>query len=257
MCLLIIAHLDDARYDLAVAANRDEMYVRPAQAAHFWEDAPAVLAGRDLEAGGTWMGVTRAGRFAALTNYREPGPRKIDAPSRGSLVGDFLRGADEPDRFLATLEEQGPAFNGFAMVFGRVGSLWFYTNRNHTAGPLPPGLHGLSNGPLDAPWPKVDRTKATARNALANRDTDPSAALFAALADRTVPPDAELPDTGVGLDLERLLAPAFVVTPVHGTRCSTVLLVDKEGRVTFEERSFRPGGLPGEVHRETFFIEPA
>ncbi len=256
MCLLVIAHLADVRYDLAVAANRDEMYARPAEAAHFWPDAPGVLAGRDLEAGGTWMGITRAGRFAALTNYRDPGPRRADAPSRGGLVGSFLRGADEPEGFLEHLEREGPAFNGFAMVFGRVGALWFYSNRTHAQGPLASGIHGLSNGPLDGPWPKVERTRAAVKTALA-APGDPSAALFTALSDRTVPPDADLPDTGVGLELERLLAPAFVVTPVHGTRCSTVLLVEKTGRVTFEEHSFRPGGLPGEVHRETFFIEPA
>lgn len=256
MCLLVIAHLVEGHYDLAVAANRDEMYARPAEAAHFWPDAPEVLAGRDLEAGGTWMGITRTGRFAALTNYREPGPRDTDAPSRGNLVADFLRGAVGPEKFLGRLQREGKAFNGFAMVFGRVGDLWFYSNRNHAEGPLARGLHGLSNGPLDAPWPKVERTRAAVKTALA-APGDPTEALFEALSDRTVPPDADLPDTGVGLELERLLAPAFVVTPVHGTRCSTVLLVDKQGRVSFEERSFRPGGLPGEVHRETFFIEPA
>ncbi len=251
MCLLVVSHLDDERYDLAVAANRDEMYARPAEPVHFWEDAPGVLAGRDLEAGGTWMGITRTGRFAALTNYREPGPRKADAPSRGSLVGDFLRAEEEPEHFLEILEANGPAFNGFAMVFGRVGVLWFYSNRSRAGGVLPPGLHGLSNGPLDAPWPKIERTRTAVETALAVPD-DPSAALFEALSDATVPPDADLPDTGVGIELERLLAPAFVVTPVHGTRCSTVLLVDKQGRVCFEECSFRPGGLPGEVHREEF-----
>jgi uncharacterized protein with NRDE domain len=239
VCLLLVAIRHDPRFPLVVAANRDEFYDRPAAPASFWTDSPGLLAGRDLNEGGTWLGITRTGRFAALTNVREPG-RKLDhAPSRGSLVKAFLEGTESADAFGSQLRERGNRYNGFAMLFGSPDGLHHFSNRGDgVTRSLPAGIHGLSNGPLDAPWPKVAFGTETLGQVLAGNEEHPEESLFGLLADQTVPADEDLPQTGVGLDWERLLAPVFVVTPVHGTRCSTVLLVDRRGRVRFEERTF-------------------
>ena len=249
MCLLLVAIDEDPRFPFVVAANRDEHYDRPTAPACFWRHSAGLLAGRDLRDGGTWLGITRSGRFAALTNVREP-IRKLDgAPSRGSLVRSYLEGAEAPDQFCDRLGDRGGAFKGFALLFGSPGDLHHVSNRGEaSSSALPSGIHGLSNGPLNAPWPKVTRGKAGLIRILAEGRPRPEKALFDLLEDRTVPPDADLPDTGVGLTLERLLSPLFVITPVHGTRCSTVILVDRAGRVRFEERTFdRTGRRTGRV----------
>jgi uncharacterized protein with NRDE domain len=258
VCILLVAIRHDPRFPLVVAANRDEYYDRPAAPASLWQDSPGLLAGRDLSEGGTWLGVTRSGRFAALTNVREPGRRLNNAPSRGSLVRAFLEGTETPDEFGSRLSDRGSQFNGFALLFGSPEGLHHFSNRGDgMAHPLPAGIHGLSNGPLNAPWPKVARGTAALREILANTRAHPDKALFDLLADRTLPADDDLPSTGVGLEWERLLAPLFVVTPVHGTRCSTVILVDRTGRVRFEERSFdRRGSQIGRVSFDFTLNQP-
>lgn len=247
MCTLLLAWQVDPRRPLVVAANRDEFYARPAERASFWSDAPQILAGRDLQAGGTWLGVTRAGRFAALTNVREPGlPAPPHAPSRGRLVADFLRGDEPPEDYLERLQ---PAdYAGFNLVVGDRSSLWYLSNRAGPARRLGPGVYGVANAALDSPWPKVTHGRARLAALMAGGEPD-TRALLEMLADPTPAVDAELPDTGVGLAMERLLSPLFIASPVYGTCCSTALAVHQDGAVEFCERTqnpLAPAG-PGEV----------
>ena len=247
MCTLLLAWQVDPARPLVVAANRDEFYARPAARAAFWPDAPQVLAGRDLQGGGTWLGVTPAGRFAALTNVREPGARTPpQAPSRGQLVADFLRGEGSPEAYLASLR---PAdYAGFNLVVGDRGSLWYLSNRAGPARPLGPGVYGVSNAALDSPWPEVTRGRGRLAALLADR-VQGTEALLELLADPTPAADAELPDTGVGLALERMLSPLFIAGPVYGTCCSTALELRDDGTMTFRERTQNPlvPEGPGEV----------
>lgn len=241
MCLILLAHDAHPRHRLVVAANRDEFYERPAAPAGWWEDAPEVLAGRDLRGGGTWLGVTRAGRFAAVTNFRETVPPAPDAPSRGHLVGGFLRGRSAPDAYLRALAGRADGYAGFNLLVGEGDELRYFGNRGGAERRLAPGVYGLSNALLDTPWPKVERGRAGLAAALAgDGDVDPEA-LFRVLWDAEPAPDARLPDTGVGLERERMLSSPFIRGPEYGTRASTVLLVGRDGRVRFVERTVTPG----------------
>ncbi len=238
MCILLLALRQRRPYRLILAANREEHYARPAQAAAFWEDAPEVLAGRDLSAGGTWMGITRSGRFAAVTNYRDTPSKRAGRPSRGHLVSAFLTGEETPATYLAGVARSAQRYNGFSLIVGKDEDWAYYSNREGRVQPLPSGLYGLSNHLLDTPWPKVTRGKQALAALLASEETLDPQALFAVLADRTVAADAELPDTGFGLERERGLSAQFVTMDDYGTRCSTVVLVDHDGNVDFIERSF-------------------
>lgn len=248
MCLLVLVHgVAAAGARLVVAANRDEYHARPAAPAAFWPGSPDVLAGRDLEAGGTWLGVTRSGRFAALTNIRDPRAHRPGRASRGGLVAGFLLGQEPADAYAKSVLAAAAGYNGFNLVVGdEAGALWYVENRTPAARALPPGVHGLSNHLLDTPWPKVTRTK-TAIAAVLGPDVV-AEELLAPLADRTRPPDAELPDTGVGLEVERLLSSPFIVSPAYGTRCSTALVVGSRGTLLVE-RSFDPEGRESGVAR--------
>ena len=254
MCLILLAWKTREDYPLIVAANRDEFYQRPTAPADFWEEAPEILAGRDLQAGGTWFGIDRQGRLAALTNYRDPALHRTGAPSRGELVSDYLRGRQEPKAYLDAVESRAGLYNGFSLVLGNLSSLCFFSNRDARF-PLEPGLHGMSNRLLDTPWPKVERGKRALAALLAAGDEPAPEALLALLADRLRPPDDELPDTGVGLEWERVLSPIFIESPLYGTRSSTVLIVDSEGRVTLVERVFGGGDDPWMTARFTFRVE--
>lgn len=235
MCLIVIAWKARDDLPLVVAANRDEWRERPAQPAHWWDDAPGILAGRDLKAGGTWMGVTRSGRFAAITNFRDPAERRSTAPSRGALVTEYLLSGDAPERFLASIAARAGAYNGFNLIAGDGASLWYFGSREGTMRPIEPGVHGLSNHLLDEPWPKVRRGREVMQAALA--DADPAPRLFGMLSDANPAPDAELPDTGVGIAWERRLATALITGEEYGTRCSTVVTLAASGAVDFEERT--------------------
>ncbi len=250
MCLILLAIDAHPAYRLILAANRDEYFSRPTAAADFWDDAPNLLAGRDLKGGGTWLGITRTGRIAAITNYRDPRREKQDAPSRGHLVSGFLTGAMSAEEYLEFLRREASAYNGFSLIFGEPGRLSFFSNRG--AGPLSlePGIHGLSNHLLDTPWPKVFRGREALARVVAKGETIQPEELFAILADRTIAPDELLPDTGVGIELERLLSPLFTSTPLYGTRSSTVILINREGRVTFSEKTYN--GRPEETKSATF-----
>ena len=246
MCLVVFAWKARPGLTLAVAANRDEYHRRPTARAAFWPGAPDVLAGRDLEAGGTWMGVTRAGRFAFLTNHRDPPAHRDGAPSRGALVAEFLKGEAPPGDFLRKKESEAALFNGFHLVVGDLSGLWYLTNTAGGSGSLPrrlaPGIHGLSNGPLDDPWPKTTRSKSRLEGLLGGATPPDPAPLLDLLADRERAGDADLPSTGVPLEWERLLSAPFVESESYGTRSSTALLVTLEG-VRFVERTFETGTL--------------
>ena len=256
MCLILFAHRAHADYPLVVAANRDEMYERPTAAAGFWDDAPELLAGRDLREGGTWMGITRGGRFAAVTNYREMPLVRDGKRSRGHLVAGFLRGAASPGEYVRALAVEGDAYNGFNLLAGDGSSLAYVSNRGGGPSLLAAGIYGLSNALLDDPWPKVVRGKAAVAGALAGPADALEPALFAALADRGIAPDGVLPDTGVGLERERALSASFIATPEYGTRCSTVLIVRRDGTATFTERRVVPGEHRVEESRFTLAVPP-
>jgi uncharacterized protein with NRDE domain len=250
MCLILVAWRVHPGYPLVVAANRDEFFARPTAPAAFWKDAPQVLAGRDLEAGGTWMGITRDGRFAALTNFRDPAQTRSDAPSRGKLVADFLLGNDAPRAYLDRIADHGRRCNGYNLLVGDGESLWWASNMGGEPRKLEPGVYGVSNHLLDTPWPKVGAGK-TALAAAIDRLPDDEA-LFQLLQDDGVHPDEALPQTGVPLDWERLLSSAFVKSPGYGTRSSTVLCAGRDGWTGFDEQTWLPGAQRGERLRHRF-----
>lgn len=241
MCTLLVAYRAHPRYRLILATNRDEYYQRPTAPAHFWEEAQQIFAGRDLVHGGTWLGVTSTGRIAALTNYRDPSdPHRHGPSSRGRLVSAFLEEEAGAEEYLDRLRKGGVPYGGYNLLVGNSERLFCYSNKSDQSIPIEPGIHGLSNHLLDTPWPKVRRGKEGLARILA-RERFSTEELFALLADDTPAPDQELPDTGVGLELERLLSPIFIKSAQYGTRCSSVLLVDREGAATFIERSFEGG----------------
>ena len=253
MCLIGIAFHAHPRVPLLIAANRDELHSRPAAAATFWQDAPEVLAGRDLVGGGTWLGVTRGGRFAALTNYRAPEYMKASGgPSRGLLVRDFLTGDGDAAAFGARLHAERDRYPGFNLVFGTADALWVYSSHVDALAPVTPGVHGLSNQLLDTPWPKVRRITAAIERAIDGESVD-IGSLHEALGDRWPASDEELPDTGVGMALERLLSPPFIEGESYGTRASTVVTIDGAGQIVFDEARFAAGGdfIDGTRHRVT------
>jgi uncharacterized protein with NRDE domain len=239
MCLILFAYRVHPGYQLVMAGNRDEFYERPTEPVAFWNDAPDVLAGRDLQAGGAWLGVTRTGRFAAITNYRDPKSVRADTPSRGDLVSNYLKSQDTPQEYLEQLAPYEDNYNGFNLLVGDTQGLFYYSNY-HRAGPkqLVPGYYGLSNHLLDSPWPKVERGKHKLQSLL-NEDGQPQTEdLFTMLEDRTQAADEDLPNTGVSLEWERLLSPLFIESPHYGTRSSTVLQVDANYHVEITEKTW-------------------
>jgi uncharacterized protein with NRDE domain len=250
MCLILIALDSHPDYSLIVAANRDEFYDRPSAVAGFWSGSPEVLGGRDLKAGGTWLGIDRSGRFAAVTNYRQ-GEREAVAPrSRGHLVSDYLTIATDAPAHLDRVERDASLYNGFNLIVGDAGQLFYYSNREGSRRRLGPGVYGLSNHLLDTPWPKVTSGK-TALSGLLGGGSELIPNLLALLSDQRQGSDDSLPQTGVSLAWERLLSAAFITSPSYGTRSSTVLLVGRDSRVVLVERSFGPNGVrAGEVRHE-------
>ena len=242
MCLILVAWQVRPDYPLIVAANRDEFFARPTRAARFWPDAPDVFAGRDLEAGGSWLGISRSGRFAALTNYRQGGKPDGDAPSRGALVTNFLVGEADASDYGAALTSRAELYRGFNLLVSDGRQLAYCSNRGAGSFCLAPGIYGLSNHLLDTPWPKLSAAKSAFSAALGGLPADEP--FFELLADREIVADPNLPDTGVGREWERILSAVFVASPHYGTRASTLLTVHRSGGVRFIERSFGPAGAP-------------
>lgn len=244
MCLAVLALHHLSGIPVLIAANRDEFHDRPAQAAAAWPDAPHIYGGRDLRAGGTWMGATEQGRYAIVTNFRDPGHLLADAPSRGALVEDYLRGDASPGDYLTTVHARAAQYNGFNLIVGDMGNAWYLSNRDGGPRRLLPGIYALSNHLLDTPWPKLTRTKAGFERILQTGPQPDLAALYANLADRTPADEADLPATGLPLARERLLSSPFIVSPTYGTRASTVLALHADGRGEYHERRYTPLGTP-------------
>lgn len=233
MCLVFLVWHLHPQYPVVVAANRDEFHARPAARAGWWPDHPQILAGRDLQAGGTWLGLTRSGRFAALTNYRDARQRRGDVPSRGALVADMLLAGTSVEEGLAYLRDVGDGYQAFNLLFSDGERLGIFESSRKVGRELGPGIYGLSNHLLDTPWPKVQDGKTRLQAAL-SATTDPEP-LLALLRDDRPASDERLPTTGVSLQWERLLSSAFVRASDYGTRCSTIIRIEQTGRAYFDE----------------------
>lgn len=254
MCLLVLARNSHPDYPLVVVANRDEFHRRPSQQAHWWQDCPSVLAGRDLDAGGTWMGVSADGRWAAVTNYRE-GNKDKALRSRGELPANYLQGSVSPAAYAASLADVACQYGGFNLLVGDMDQVCYVSNRKPGVASLGSSIYTLSNHVLDTPWPKAELARLKLTQAL-RTPTLEIENLFAVLADSQPFGDHELPVTGVGLELERTLSPPFIVGEEYGTRGTTVLMVDKQGRLIYAEQGFLPGGVKGELMLQEFTIKP-
>jgi uncharacterized protein with NRDE domain len=252
MCLIVFAWKAHPNFPLVVAANRDEFHARPTAAAGFWDDQPGILAGRDLKSMGTWLGVTRSGRFAAVTNYRDAPCAPRDPISRGLLASRYLESTSAPGAFARSVAADRAAYRGFNLLAGDRQEMWWLSNRGGEALKLEPGLHGLSNHLLDTPWPKVTQGKARLLVALARAPAvEP---LLTLLSDTAEAAEADLPDTGIGVQRERLLSAARIVSPSYGTRSSSALVVGADGRVRFAERAYGSDGAELDTRRYEFVL---
>jgi len=249
MCLLAFAWRVHPDFPLVLVGNRDEFHNRPAEPAHWWSAPEEILAGKDLQAGGSWLGLSRRGRFAVVTNYREPGVPASGRRSRGDLVVDFVSSSVTAEEWMDELAENRDEYGGFNLVIGDGNQLHYLTNRSEGQRFLTPGIYGLSNHILDSPWPKVTLARERLRDLL--EDTRLSIeSLFSIIEDRTRPHDDDLPKTGVPLEWERLLSSAFVVDRRYGTRASTVVVVGAVGEIALAERRF---GVDGACTGESRF----
>ena len=239
MCLIFVAIKSHPKYKLVIAANRDEFYGRKTAPAAFWNDHPQILGGRDLEAMGTWLGMTKSGRICMVTNFRDLRNLKAKAPSRGKLVTDFLLDKTSGEAYLKKVELHAKDYNGFSLIAGTVDSLYYLSNYRDGLIHLNSGLFGLSNHLLETPWPKVEKGKQEIQELLKRQQLNKED-LFQVLSDESIFPDESLPDTGVGLERERFLSSAFIRSPGYGTRSSTVILVDYHNNAAFHERVFDP-----------------
>jgi uncharacterized protein with NRDE domain len=244
MCLLVLAWNAHPRYRLVIAANRDEYHDRPAAALGRWPAPDDILAGRDLRAGGSWLGLDRRRRFGVVTNFRDLVRAPPDAPSRGGLIPRYLAGATDPGDYLETLAREAAGYGGFNLLLADAESLWYASNRGAPfARALSPGIHGLSNERLDTPWPKLLRVRRGFEEWLRGARSAEGGELFALLADRRPAADGEvLPSTGLSPDWERTLSSPFVLHETYGTRCSTIVAIEPAGGCYLAERRFDPGG---------------
>ena len=249
MCLILFAWQQHADYPLIAIANRDEYYARPSQDAHWWEDAD-IFAGRDLEAGGTWLGVNRRGHFAAVTNVREPGGMQSGSRTRGELTHDFLKRNDDAEIYLQQLAEHDQDYAGFNLLLGDSTGMWFYSNRERQIRRIEAGVYGVSNGSFDEPWPKLKSGRAELSAMLDG--TIQHDRLLEILTDHRTAEDHELPDTGVALDVERLLSSRFIRSTGYGTRACTVVTFDRDQCIEFSEQNFIDAEHVGALRQESF-----
>ena len=253
MCLITFALNPTPKLRLLVVANRDEFHARPSAPLAVWAEWPDLIAGRDIEAQGTWLGLSTRGRLAAVTNVRLAGPMHTGLRSRGALALDFLAGSATPTAHLAALQPQFAAYGPCNLLLADATQACYASNQPGVPmQPLQNGIYGLSNAALDTPWPKTTRLKAAVNEWVATGDSNDLTPLFVALADDHAPPDAALPDTGVGLARERFVAPAFIRGREYGTRCSTVVRVDAVGEGLIVERRFGPDGVAAGETRMAF-----
>jgi len=237
MCLIVFAYRSHPKYKFIFAANRDEFYDRPTEQADFWKDHPELLAGKDLQAGGTWMGITKGGRFAAVTNYRDLKNIKETAPSRGMLTLDFLNNDISAENYYEKIKPVLQDYNGFNLILGSVDELFYFSTHTNGFKKLEPGIYGLSNATLNTEWYKVKKSKGVLSTLLKHDKVHPWE-LLSLLNDTRKAKDDELPDTGVGMEWEKVLSSIFIQSPKYGTRCSTAVVVNIENKVRFAEKTF-------------------
>jgi uncharacterized protein with NRDE domain len=255
MCLIALNWQPHAPVPLIIAANRDEFYARPTQALHCWADK-AIVAGKDLQAGGTWLGVSASGRVAALTNYRDISQNRPEAQSRGDITTAFLSGTATAGQYLGELAARAHAYNPFNLLVYDGTSLTGFESRHRRAFDLPEGINAVSNADFNTPWPKLSRLREGFAKVMGQHVVDGESwvrpqgtnALFALLSERRTATDKALPQTGIPLNRERALSAEFIHTPDYGTRASTVLVVNR-GHASVVERSFDANGFAGEVHQ--------
>lgn len=252
MCTLVFAYKMHPEYDFIYIGNRDEFKTRPSVGAHYWEDDKRVVAGMDLEKGGTWAGMTTTGRMAFITNFREPHLKKDGQHSRGFLTRNFLTSEMTPVAYLNSIKSERNAYDPYNLIVGTLDELCYYSNMNNRILKLGPGIHGLSNAFLNSPWYKVVKAKERLSE-LIYKDFIIEE-LFSILDDKEIPPDSLLPDTGVPIDLERTLSTIHIDTPSYGTMYKTAILIRKDGHVTFYERELKSTGLFGPIHKVAEFM---
>lgn len=238
MCLNIFSYKSHPEYKLIIAVNRDEFYARKTEAAQFWNDKPFLLAGKDLEQGGTWLGITKTGKFSFITNYRDPQSFRKDAPSRGALVSTYLNGSDGPEAYLKSLGDTRH-YNGFNLVVGDLHEVCYFSNVENKIRKLENGFYGVSNAFLDTPWKKLVTGKKAVETVINNKNFSADD-LFAALHNEQKADDNELPSTGVPYEIEKLISSMFIKSETYGTVCSTIVLIDNDNRVQFFERTHNP-----------------
>jgi len=238
MCLILFSYAPDSNYRLVLAANRDEFRDRPTAPLANWDDASQIIGGRDLKSGGTWLGITYYGKWAAVTNFRDPGAVMPEAPSRGHLLSDFLFGKKTPGEYLKYITKTAHRYNGFNLIIGDTHEVMYFSNKGEGIEKIQPGLYGLSNHLLDTPWPKIQTGKNRFSRLLKHSEKIDIEEIFELLRNTDRPPDHQLPQTGVGLEWERFLSPIFISGELYGTRSSSILIVKNSGAVTFVERSY-------------------
>ncbi|MDM7860755.1 NRDE family protein [Alteromonas sp. ASW11-36] len=245
MCILFIAVNQHPKYPLIIAANRDEFHQRPTQSSRFWPECENLLAGRDVKAGGTWMGVTRNGRIAALTNIRDPKRQNDQAKSRGELTVNYLLGNSGYSDFAQQLQNTADDYNGYNLLYGDIkrGQLQVFNNHSLQLQTLKNGYYGLSNASLNTPWPKIERGKLALADYCETHKELNIEALFALLGDQTKAEDHLLPDTGVPSEWEKQLSSIFIQGEQYGTRTSTLLIVDQHSHVNWYERNFNASAI--------------
>jgi uncharacterized protein with NRDE domain len=245
MCLIALSWNKHPKYKLIVAANRDEFYNRTAQSAHFWKANPDVLAGIDLISGGTWMGVTKTGKWAAITNFRDLKSLKETAPSRGKLTTNFLFSQDNPSSYMKKIKSTSNQYNGFNLLIGDMNELFYFSNQIRDEIEVGRGVYGLSNYLLDTPWPKVEKAKMSLEEELNNSEID-YRRLFEILNNVDMYPDEQLPNTGIGIENERALSAVFIKMNGYGTRSSSVYMLTYDHEVLFAERLYTEGHTVGQ-----------
>lgn len=251
MCTIIFSWKKHEHYDLILASNRDEFYARPTKPAHFWDDEESIFAGRDLTAGGTWIGTNKNNRFAALTNYRDLDKINSNAPSRGQLTSDYILGSLSPKEYLNQIKANNKTYNPFNLLIGDGDELWYYNNIDQSIKQLKPGIYGLSNGLLDTPWPKVVNGKKVFAKVF-NENVIDIKAVFSLLENKELAPDEQLPKTGVPYEKEKSLSALYIeLDNIYGTRSSTIIL-SKKNQTTYIEKTHALIGQTEKVVKVTF-----
>lgn len=237
MCLIVFSINGHQNYQLILAGNRDEFYQRPTKPAHYWDTDREILAGKDMKAGGTWLGISKEGRIGALTNYRDFNNPREGEKSRGELIPGFLKSSKEPKEALTDILSRGKRYDGFNLIAGTSKKLYYNSNINNSVEEISPGIHGISNAFLDTSWPKVDVARQKFSSAISGSEIDEEA-IFSLLKNSETYSQEKLPDTGLSPEMEKAVSPIFIETEEYGTRCSTLLTIDNEGLVNFIEKSY-------------------